>query len=199
MEKIKKDLLTEENIKSDLMVTSYAGVEKKHEPLYYLVYVLFGISFVLAYFLRSPWYLFIGPIAYLITPFIVLIKDTVKHKRRKQAILGSGFTVREDTLSHVNLESVPASHSRRMLSKNTAFGIEEKYVFHFNGCDWEAPKGVGNLYNWSENYYMSLEGIYNTSLMGDEFYIVERNLDGEIGCIYNKKFFEYKKKEADNK
>ena len=46
---------------------------------------------------------------------------------------------------------------------------------------------------------MSLEGIYNTSLMGDEFYIVERNLDGEIGCIYNKKFFEYKKKEADNK
>ena len=191
MEKIKKELLTEENIKKDLLVTSYDEVEKTSEPLYYLMYVLFGVGIILS-FLLHPLYLIMIPAAYIIIPPIVFIKDRIKYKARQKELIEGGFTVREDTLSHINVETVRLSHSGRMFSRKP-FGLSESYVFYFNSGEWIPRECSGKFYKWSNNYYMSLGGIYNTSLEGDEFYIVERGLDGKIGCIYNKKFFEYKK------
>ena len=40
---------------------------------------------------------------------------------------------------------------------------------------------------------MSREGIANTSLQGDTFYVVRLNSTGKIAVAYNEKFFDYKK------
>ena len=40
---------------------------------------------------------------------------------------------------------------------------------------------------------MSLGGLKNISIAGDEFYVAVRASDGEVGQIYPKKLFEYKR------
>ncbi len=45
-------------------------------------------------------------------------------------------------------------------------------------------------YRWSKEFNLSKEGIKNTSIVGDEFYIATCRGASEIGCAYNKKFFE---------
>ncbi|MBR6558335.1 MAG: hypothetical protein IKT70_04925 [Clostridia bacterium] len=193
MEKVKKEILTEENIKRDLIVTAYDGVEKKVDPLYYSVPVLLVIGVIMFFVTKIPWFLLIGVVTFFIIIPIVIIKDEIRHRRLKEAIVRDGFVIREDTLSHVQLETELADHTVRMLHGISANSLKKCYVFHFSGCEWTVPKVFGSFYKWSDTYYMSAEGIYNTSIPGDEFYIVERKFDGKIGCIYNKKFFEYKK------
>ncbi len=48
----------------------------------------------------------------------------------------------------------------------------------------------GTHYDWSERYAMTDEGIYNTAIEGDTFYIVTDN-NKTILQVYNTKFFEY--------
>lgn len=47
-------------------------------------------------------------------------------------------------------------------------------------------------YSWSKDYYMSPQGVYNTSIEGDRFYLVIYPTDAgdEIGAVYNTKLFE---------
>lgn len=46
-------------------------------------------------------------------------------------------------------------------------------------------------YTWSKDYHMSAEGVFNTSIEGDKFYLVIIENDGRqtIAMIYNTKFF----------
>ena len=46
-------------------------------------------------------------------------------------------------------------------------------------------------YTWSKTFYMSGQGIENTSLVGDEFYLVILHSTQEICAVYNTKFFVY--------
>lgn len=48
-------------------------------------------------------------------------------------------------------------------------------------------------YAWSELYYMSDDGIYNTAIDGDTFYIVTAD-NKTVLVAYNAKFFEWKGK-----
>ena len=193
MEKVKKELLTEENIKQDLLVTSHDGTEKQVEPLYFSIPILFVIGVILFFVTGVPWFLLIGAVSFFVIIPSVIIKESIRHRRFRESIVRDGFIIREETLSHVQLETVLEGHTKRMLHGVSLRSIGECYVFYFSGCEWTVPKGCGDFYKWSDTYYMSLEGIYNTALEGDEFYVVERKLDGKVACIYNKKFFEYKK------
>ena len=60
------------------------------------------------------------------------------------------------------------------------------------GCNgsWELE---GSYYTWSKLYRMSDSGICNTSLVGDEFYLVLYNKNEKILIGYNSRFFDYQK------
>lgn len=68
-----------------------------------------------------------------------------------------------------------------------------RYVSYLEfGCNdrWELE---GSYYTWSKLYRMSDSGICNTSLVGDEFYLVLYNKNNKILMAYNSRFFDYQK------
>ena len=63
------------------------------------------------------------------------------------------------------------------------------HFLYFPGNKWRIP---GQCYRWSNTFKMSQKGVENTSLVGDEFYVVYLQGYGEIAAAYNTKFFEYR-------
>ena len=72
------------------------------------------------------------------------------------------------------------------------------YIFTFSVGEWAViPSNFSyrfnvntrHLYSWSKEMAMTFEGIYNTSVSGDEFYIVVDGVTQNILCAYNTKFF----------
>lgn len=76
-----------------------------------------------------------------------------------------------------------------------AFDSGKKYELHFAGVspyviyvnNLDSSKKI--FYRWSETYAMSAGGVYNTSLVGDEFYIISID-NHSADLFFNKKFFE---------
>ena len=84
------------------------------------------------------------------------------------------------------------------LGASTGFALNivclvRNVVFYFENGKWRIPE-TGTLYAWSKEMYISPEGLDNTSVPGNQFYIVRRRGEAEIAYAYNKKFFEYKGK-----
>ena len=79
-----------------------------------------------------------------------------------------------------------------MVGKRT-YSTKEAIFFHFEGgSTWRVPsfpKFVKH-YEWSREFSLSSEGLYNTSLKGNEFYFVAIQGASEVTYIYPCKFFE---------
>ena len=58
---------------------------------------------------------------------------------------------------------------------------------------WRLSVNTVGGFRWSREYYLSVSGLKNISLSGDEFYVAVRACDGEVGQIYPKKLFEYER------
>ncbi len=71
---------------------------------------------------------------------------------------------------------------------------EPKFKFVFENCgEYIIPEQLygDNNYNWSKEYTISNTELYETSSIGDEFYIVKSlGKKAKILLIYNKKHFE---------
>ena len=104
----------------------------------------------------------------------------VERKESKATERGE-FTVLKEKLSHIGKETVhePGAHGPRT--------TEGTYLY-FPCGQWRIqPRN----YTWSKDFYMSGQGVENTSLIGDEFYVAISNNTQEICAVYNTKFFTY--------
>ena len=95
------------------------------------------------------------------------------------------FQITTDKLSH----SSEMSMSDIMIFSNwwLIYSLSKPYRLNFNSYGkYLVPKGKN--YRWSNLYCMDDKGVYNYSVVGDEFYLAV--IDNQILLAYNKKLFE---------
>ena len=178
MEKTRKEVLTKENIVKDLLkAENQYGFYKGYN------YLAFMISIILFSFVIGIFNIYLGVVIFLFTvyPLIKFIQETRLSKMRKQAIKNGDFTISTEKLINIGEESSLETNTLSQRSSRTVSFL------YFSCQKWKIPT---INYTWSDLYKMSEAGIKNTSLIGNEFYVVTDNSSHEIGCVYNTKFFE---------
>ena len=96
-----------------------------------------------------------------------------------------GFQIATDKLSH----SAEMTLSDILIFSNwwLIYSLSKPYRLNFNSYGkYLVPKGKN--YKWSNLYCMDDKGVYNYSVVGDEFYLAV--IDNKITLAYNKKHFE---------
>lgn len=184
--KVIKETLTDENIKKDMMKNAY---NEEHNILLdkkiFSAFV-FPILLIISIFILQNLILSIALAVATIFNVIIII-PVLRHSREdKRKIDNLDFIMVRDKLSHISKETV-YEYSR--YGRNDR-DLREVTVFNFESRTWRVVP-TKTHYEWSKTYYMSTTGLCNTSLMGDEFYIVINKTSHKIAYVYNTRLFEY--------
>ena len=201
LEKKKKELLTVENIKQDLLALQRRKREILLEWRLCSTAIPYGIislcMFIPVLVMPDVPEAKIYRIAFIVFGLIPLmlmfyqlakLLDTVfvVYKKENALIEKADFTVYEDTLKKIEEAWIYEPHgSRYSMNHKTV------YMYHFSD-DTVRLYNLKRHYAWSKDFYLSTPGVEQTSLEGDEFYLVRMNTDKKTVYFYNKKFFDYK-------
>ncbi len=182
MEKIKKEVLTKENLVADLLKAEKVRAFSKTSSSFAYLILIPLLSITVGIVIN----IYVGIIISLFAVFflILLIRQIRISKIRQQAIKNGEYTITTEKLVNICEETALQLHRRYYAAKVSNY-------MYFSNQKWKIPS---NNYTWSELYKLSEAGIINTSLIGDEFYIVLVNDNHEISCVYNTKFFETRDK-----
>ena len=187
---MKKELVTIDNIKHDLLLSIRSNYVNKSEWRISVAISITLLAIITGFLLKNIWIglvIFI-PALYQIIRYIIAEKKFKRKVRVAEDAVNRGeFIISLETLDKVREETIYEPHSgyrgRTNLTKDVCF-------FYFaSGIKWRMPR-VAKHYEWSKEYYISSEGLNNTSVSGNEFYFVKLESDPKISYIYNSKFFE---------
>lgn len=180
MEKVAKDVLTNDIIKNDLIRYEKSMFWTKAGWLGLIIECL-----VLAVAFGALTHRFwVGAIVFLLFatyPIIKFILLIIELKKNCDLIKQGKFTVTKDTLTNISVErvhEVSYSRSRR---------VTEATFFWFGAAKWRLL--LCKYYESSLTYNISARGMMNTSVIGNEFYIVLVGKTQEVRYVYNTKFF----------
>lgn len=210
-EKIVKEKLTKENVKLDLL--------EQTKPLPIIIEILLHLMMIA--FAALALYKLVsekttGTIRYLgialfvllviayLAVMVYLISLRCKITGQRKMIQNGEFEIVRDTLTVAGevarfkggvhekrslLDRIISTNNHRVPRRYPIWFQFEKYG------DYHLP--LTKMYKWSERYTTTDEGMQNTSLIGDEFYIVLYRGDEKKkpAMIYNTKFFDYKDEE----
>lgn len=179
-EKNKKDLLTDEAIIKDLLAFEKQRPLSVHEKWSSALMGCVVMPALIGGLLSGLYGFYIIAAVVALVAAGLCIYNYRRSLMRRKRIANGGYIVLTERLSGVLEETVP-DMTRRLLMRSAWF-------LHFSLKKWEIP--CFN-YSWSERYHMSCKGVVNTSITGDEFYVVLYNDTHEIGYAYPKKFFEW--------
>ena len=183
---MKKDILTDEIIRSDM---KSALARNGTTPI--AVVIVGTVCYALAVFwlylgyTADPRMYLVGGIAFILSTILTvsMICNSVIYSKQKKRLDACDISVSETKLSSVYLDW------RRACNK---FGSAvPEYHFRFAVGEWCLMNTT--LYKWSKEYHLSVDGLENISLEGDEFYAVVDNETQTVVYAYPKKFFEYEK------
>ena len=182
---MKKDILTDEMIRTDM---KGALARNGTTPIAVVVVgvACYAFAVLLLFLARTePRMYLVGGIAFIISTVLTvsMICNSVIYSKQKKRLDACDISVLETSLTSV-YEDV-----RRVGGR---FGRYEA-IFHFcfAAGEWFLTNTV--LYKWSKEYHLSVDGLENISLEGDEFYAVIDNETQTVVYAYPKKFFEYEK------
>ena len=189
---MKKETLTMEAIKSDLIKIANYQVSNKADWRFSYIVPFTALAIFLGVFTKS---FFIGMAvfcvaAYHIARFIIEYKA---YKAKKAVILSvierGEISITTETFSHIANDVIYEPHKVGKRAKST----KTITLYHFNGgSSWRAPL-FAKHYEWSKEYYISPKGLENISIKGDEFYFVSLQSHHDISYIYPCKNFELDK------
>ncbi|MBE6593931.1 MAG: hypothetical protein E7642_08105 [Ruminococcaceae bacterium] len=183
---MKKEVITRDKIKHDL---DYE-VKKSTMMSKGIIIVAAVLLIISAMFFGVGG--FIEGIIFLIFTLAViaeLLHKYLKFKKQKQALYISNINVIQSKFYSFTVETPRTSYGR----KTAAHDIN--YVLRFSAGEWiitlvKQPPDTYRLYTWSENYTMSLIGLDNISLSGDDFFLVVDEKKQKVIYAYPAKFFE---------
>ena len=189
---MKKETLTLESIKSDLIKIANYQMDNKSDWRFTYIIPITALAILLGVFTKS---VFIGiavfcVAAYHIVRFIIEYKE---YRAKKSAILSvierGEISISKETFSHVAREVVYEPHRVGKRSRAT----KTITLYHFDGgSSWRMPL-FSKHYEWSKEYYISSNGLENISIKGDEFYFVSLQSHHDVSYIYPCKNFELDK------
>ena len=175
---MQKELLTQEHIAEDLCRNERLRYDRSQ---FFFTSGVFCATFALLFSLAlNAWFglVFGLPAAVL---FGLEGWKYLQYRKLRKAIREGQYTVTSEILTACNEEDVRSS--------NTPRRREPQYVLYFGG---EGYCVINENYPWSRSFKLSYDGMVNTSVVGDEFWVARATETEEIGAVYNKKFFDYK-------
>ena len=178
-EKDQKELLTEENIKKDLLRS-----EKKllfERSIKWASPILGLIAMPAAVWWIAFQYTLAGQIAAIVSlgVLIIYLFQYRKSLIRRKMVKRGGYTVTEDRLCGSGTEVVFNTEDGRSL-------FQEAWFLYFTSQKWRVPE---KNFLWSEQNQMTRGKILYTSSVDDRFYVVLFNDTYDIGCAYPAQFF----------
>lgn len=182
---MKKDILTDEIIRSDMKgELARTGTHPIAIVVVGVVCYAFAV-FLLCSARSEPRMYLVGGIAFILSTILTVstIHKSVIYSKQKKRLDACDISVSETKLTSV-YEDV-----RRVGGR---YGRYEA-IFHFCFAVGEWCLTNTMLYKWSQEYHLSVDGLENISLEGDEFYAVIDNETQTVVYAYPKKFFEYEK------
>ena len=189
---MKKETLTMEAIKTDLIKIVNYQVSNKADWRFSYIVPLTALAILLGLFTKN---ILIGIAIFCIAAYhiVCFIMEYKAYKIQKAAILSviarGEISVSTETFSHIANDVIYEPHrvgGRGKLTKTVT-------LYHFNGgSSWRAPL-FAKHYEWSKEYYISPKGLENISIEGDEFYFVSLQSYHDISYIYPCKNFELDK------
>ena len=186
-----KEILTDDIIRQDILVHEVKKANTNDKKTLVWIGPITAAALVAGYLVS--WVLGVLIALLAIIPVVMYFKQEKEDVQiLEQVTHGGEFTVCTDVLSHIGQETVyePHVHTNIGSSYKTHYTKTVK-VYFFHNAKWRVPE-TDTLYAWSKEMYISPQGLDNTSLRGDEFYLVTRLGEAEVAYAYNKKFFEYK-------
>lgn len=175
-EKVTKEVLTNEIILNDLKHNLKCHVTTSNEKTHLIIISIILIIITYMFLIIKPQYallLLLIPVCY----FIII--NNLQSKKIKSLSV-KDFSVTTNKL--VDIREEAATTGRRC-------STQIKCYFE-SGAEWEVPY---RNYTWSKVYCLSDNGVENTSLVGDTFYIVQLYESNQTIIAYNTKFFDFKK------
>ncbi len=188
---MKKEILTDEVILQDILKHEVKKAKNNDNKTLVWVMPIAAVAFLAGYTVSWVLAALIGLVA--IVPIVLYFKQNKKDREIVESVeYDSEFVICTDKLSHIDKEQVYEPHSHYSPGRRSRTHYT-KYVtvFYFDHAKWRVPE-TEKFYAWSKEMYISPEGLDNTSLRGDEFYLVSRKGEVEVAYAYNRKFFEYK-------
>ncbi len=193
---MKKEVLTSKNIEQNVIAFKKKQLKVRYSALQMLIAALF-VSVLLIIFAFKFIHWIVGLVSLLlpVVAVAVFLPRIRAEKLYKTTVTCGEYTVIKDTLVNVDKETVVEPNPHRGINiyigrrRRNHLYINEVAFLYFSSRKWRIPY---RCYEWSSLYNMSRDGISNTSIIGDEFYLVILNDTQEICVAYNAKFFEYK-------
>lgn len=188
-----KEILTDEHIRQDVLGNEVKKARTNDNKTLVWVMPIIAVAILAGVFVSWVWGVLIGLLS--IIPIVLYFKQNQADNDVIFEVEHDGELIVEiDTLSHIDKELIYEPHTHRSFSGRTHTDYS-KYVtvFYFDHGKWRIPE-TETLYAWSKEMYISPEGLDNTAVPGNRFYIVRRKGEAEIAYAYNTKFFEYKGK-----
>ena len=185
-----KQTLTLEYIRNDLRYIARIN-RSRASPILETLGGIFGILTVF-WFILFPTLPLPGIAlgAFAIFFIVRYIKDArpcyADAKALRCALTCADISIDVEAFSHTARETIIEPHSY------TGHANLTKYipvVYFLSGASWRIPFVSGRLYKWSKTHSLSLEGLENISLEGDEFYYVSLQGHPNVSFIYPCKFF----------
>lgn len=192
-QKVKKELLTNEKIKIDLL-----KLLKRDEKAAIVVLVASAVVLVvvaLAFIVEQQAGRLIidleNRIDYILYSILFIVASVCEiitlHKvvSRRKMLKQAAFDVDEDVLLGSTLDARVSS---------SPYCNCHLLQFSRSG-DFYIPYGTS--YEWSKDYYMSDRGVFNSAIVDDTFYVVTYKKDKKQQpvMVYNTKFFEYREEQ----
>ena len=194
---MKKEKITLDAIKADLLkIAKHQIVNKKDWRLVYIIPITL-LAILIGVITEN---IFIGLLifslaAYHIVRYIIEYNEYRKNKLAILSLIERGqISISTETLSHITNDLVYEPHhgGRRVFFSGARRAKIAKAItlYHFNGgSSWRVPT-FNKHYEWSQDFYVSSQGLENISIAGDEFFFVSLQAHHDIAYIYPCKNFE---------
>ena len=186
---MKKEKLTLEAVKQDLMKMANSHISNKTDGRFAYIIPITLLAVMAGMLLKNALIglLIFSIAAYHIVYYVIEYKEYKRDKNTVVSLIERGeLSISNVVFSHIAKEIIYEPHSfGRHLRR-----LKTIKVYYFNKCSsWRVPD-VDKHYAWSNEFYMSSQGLENISISGDEFYFVSLQANHEIAYIYPCKNFE---------
>ena len=129
--------------------------------------------------------------AYHIVQYVRDVIEYKAHKKELMSLVDRGdISISIEKFSHIAEETIYEPHTT---SRGHTKNYRDVKMFYFeSGVSWRMQSYWH--YEWSKEYYLSAEGLINTSVGGNEFFYITLKGEHDISYIYPCKLFELDEK-----
>ena len=184
----KKQILTNYNIETDIknILQHPANLSRVEHHSAMTPLLVFSGSVIVAMIIFQNYYKLVLLLS-LVFIIIYLAFDHFRKKSNLKKISVDDYEITVEIVSHIKEEIYSTDYSNHISRKLKEVRV---YIMYFeNGKSWNIPK---DNYTWSGECPMSDRTLYQTTHLGDVFWVVTKKDTCAIVMAYPTEFFEYK-------